>query len=85
MLRALSALHGVVLGSSIGVGIETLQVWFVGVAYGCGYLGVALISHIVRMSRFVLDPPLIVLNDKPWLYKKVRKSRALAVDGEKGS
>ena len=40
------------------MGIETLQVCFVGVAYGCGYLGVALISQIVRMSRFVLDPPL---------------------------
>ena len=22
--------------------------WFVGVAFGCGYLGVVLISHIVR-------------------------------------
>ena len=35
-----------------------MQVWFVGVSYGCGYLGVALVSQIVQMSRFVLDLPL---------------------------
>ena len=40
------------------MGIETLQVWFVGVAYGCGYLGVALSLQIVQMSRFALDLPL---------------------------
>ena len=32
--------------------------WLVGITYGCGYLGVALSSQIVRMSGFVLDPPL---------------------------
>ena len=40
--------------------------WFVDITYGCGYLGVALTSQIVRMSRFFLDPPLADIEIPGW-------------------
>ena len=59
ILRVPSAFHRIVLGSSIGVRIRTLRVWFVSVTYGSGYLGVAPNLQSVRMSRFALELPCI--------------------------
>ena len=47
--------------SSIGVGIGNLRVWYIGMTYMCGNLGMVLILQIVRMSRFFLDPPLATI------------------------